>query len=62
LVLLVLKPLVETYMWPFEPKTTGLPTTPAQTGTWIMWADTPYAHLMINQNPIPAGAGAAERK
>lgn len=49
-------------MWPFEPKTTGLPTTPSQTGTWIMWADTPYAHLMINQNPIPGGAGAAERK
>jgi hypothetical protein len=62
LVLLVLKPLVETYMWRFESKTTGLPTIPSQTGTWIMWADTPYARLMINQNPIPAGAGAAERK
>jgi len=49
-------------MWPFEPKTTGLPATPSQTGTWIMWAHTPYAHLMINQNPIPGGAGAAERK
>jgi hypothetical protein len=49
-------------MWPFDAKTTGLPTTPSKTGTWIMWADTPYAHLMVNQNPIPAGAGASERK
>jgi hypothetical protein len=24
--------------------------------------DLDHAHLMINQNPIPAGAGAAERK
>ena len=38
-------------MWPFDPKTSGLPTEPKQTGTWIMWAGTPYAHLMINQKP-----------
>ncbi len=38
-------------MWPFDPKTSGLPTTPRQTGTWIMWANTPWAHLMINQRP-----------
>jgi hypothetical protein len=38
-------------MWPFDPKTTGLPTEPKQTGTWIMWAGTPWAHLMINQRP-----------
>jgi hypothetical protein len=48
-------------MWPFDPKTTGLPTTPSKTGTWIMWANTPYAHLMINQNPMPAEAGAPAR-
>jgi transposase len=24
---------------------------PKQTGTWIMWSGTPYAHLMINQRP-----------
>lgn len=38
-------------MWPFDPKTTGLSVEPKQTGTWIMWAGTPYAHLMINQHP-----------
>jgi len=38
-------------LWPFDPKTTGLPTTPKQTGTWIMYAGTPWAHLMINQHP-----------
>jgi hypothetical protein len=38
-------------MWPFDPKSSGLPTTPKQTGTWIMWAGTPWAHLMINQVP-----------
>jgi hypothetical protein len=29
-------------------KSSGLPTTPRNTGTWIMYAGTPYAHLMIN--------------
>ena len=38
-------------MWPFDLATTGLPTTPQQTGTWIMHAGTPWAHLMINQKP-----------
>lgn len=38
-------------MWPFDPKTSGLPDKPKQTGTWVMWAGTPYAHLMINQHP-----------
>ena len=38
-------------LWPFDPKTTGLPTEPKQNGPWIMWAGTPWAHLMINQNP-----------
>ena len=38
-------------MWPFDPATSGLPTTPKQTGTWIMYAGTPWAHLMINQRP-----------
>ena len=38
-------------MWPFDPKTSGLPTVPKQTGTWIMYAGTPWAHLMINQRP-----------
>jgi hypothetical protein len=34
-------------MWPFDPKTTGLPTTHKSTGAYIMWADTPYAHLQV---------------
>jgi hypothetical protein len=38
-------------MWPFEPKASGLPDRVKSTGTWIMWAGTPYAHLMINQKP-----------
>ncbi len=38
-------------MWPFDSKTSGLPTTAKQTGTWIMYAGTPWAHLMINQHP-----------
>lgn len=37
-------------LWPFE-KSSGLPTSPKQTGTWIMYAGTPWAHLMINQKP-----------
>lgn len=38
-------------MWPVDPKTTGLSLEPKQSGTWIMWAGTPYSHLMINQHP-----------
>ena len=37
--------------WPYDAKGTGFSTTPKKTGTWIMWAGTPYAHLMINQKP-----------
>ena len=37
--------------WPYDPKASGLSTTPKKDGTWIMWAGTPYAHLMINQAP-----------
>jgi hypothetical protein len=49
-------------VWPFDSKTTGLPTAHSKTGTWIMWANTPYAHLMVNQNPIPAKQPAATKK
>jgi len=38
-------------MWPFDPKTTGLPTTHKPTGAYIMWAGTPYAHLHIMGRP-----------
>jgi hypothetical protein len=37
--------------WPFDPKEMGLTDKPKETGAWIMWAGTPYAHLMINQKP-----------
>lgn len=38
-------------LWPFDPKTTGLSDKVSDKGTWIMWAGTPWAHLMINQKP-----------
>jgi hypothetical protein len=38
-------------LWPFDPKTTGLSAEPKPTGAWIMWANTPWSHLMINQKP-----------
>lgn len=38
-------------MWPFDPKTTGLPTTHRDTGAYIMWAGTPYAHMHVMGRP-----------
>jgi hypothetical protein len=38
--------------WPFDAKADGLPSKPSQFGTWVMWGDTPYAHLMIYQDPM----------
>jgi hypothetical protein len=38
-------------MWPFDPKTTGLPTTHRPKGAYIMWAGTPYAHVHIMGRP-----------
>jgi hypothetical protein len=38
-------------MWPFNPKTTGLPTTHKATGAYIMWAGSPYAHLHVMGRP-----------
>jgi len=38
-------------MWPFESKATMLPTRPNPSGAWIMFDGTPYAHLMIYQDP-----------
>jgi hypothetical protein len=34
-------------MWPFDAKTTGLPTTHKPTGAYIMWDGSPYAHVQI---------------
>lgn len=38
-------------MWPFEPSSTGLPTTHRDRGAYIMWAGSPYAHLHIMGRP-----------
>ena len=38
-------------MWPFDPKTAGLPTIHKPTGAYIMWAGSPYAHLHVMGRP-----------
>jgi hypothetical protein len=38
-------------LWPFDPKTSGLPTTHRPTGAYIMWAGTPYAHVHVMGTP-----------
>ena len=38
-------------MWPFDPKATGLPDKHGDTGAYIMWAGSPYAHLHIMGRP-----------
>ena len=38
-------------MWPFNAKATGLPTTHRDTGAYIMWSGTPYAHMHIMGRP-----------
>ncbi len=38
-------------IWPFDPATTGLPTRENGTGSYIMFAGTPWAHLMVYQDP-----------
>lgn len=38
-------------MWNFDPATSGLPVKENASGVYIMFAGTPYAHLMIYQDP-----------
>jgi hypothetical protein len=38
-------------MWPFDAKATGLPTMPNRGGVYVMFDGTPYAHLMVEQDP-----------
>lgn len=38
-------------MWPFDPKSTGLPTRHKPAGPFIMWAGSPYAHLHVMGRP-----------
>jgi hypothetical protein len=38
--------------WPFSAAATGLPSLPqGDKGTYVMWDGTPYAHLMVYQDP-----------
>jgi hypothetical protein len=38
-------------LWPVSAKVSGLPTTPNPGGVYVMFDGTPYAHLMIYQDP-----------
>src|SRR5258708_6958488 len=38
-------------MWPFDPKTTGLPTAHKPTGAYVIWAGSLYAHLHVMGRP-----------
>jgi hypothetical protein len=38
-------------LWPFDPKTSGLPTHHKATGAYIMWAGSPYAHVHVMGAP-----------
>jgi hypothetical protein len=38
-------------IWPYDPATSGLPTKENGSGSYIMFAGTPWAHLMVYQNP-----------
>lgn len=38
--------------WPFNSQATGIPSLPNKWGTYVMFDGTPYAHLMIYQDPM----------
>ena len=38
-------------LWPFDPRVTMLPTVPNPSGAYIMFQDSPYAHVMVYQDP-----------
>jgi hypothetical protein len=42
-------------MWAFDAKATGLPTTHRDTGAYIMWAGSPYAHMHVMGRPEGTG-------
>ncbi len=37
--------------WPFDATASGIPSMPGPMGSYVMFDGTPYAHLMIYQNP-----------
>jgi hypothetical protein len=43
-------------IWPFDPKVTGLSAVKKDTGTYIRWPGTPYAHLNIMGQAVGAPA------
>jgi hypothetical protein len=45
-------------MYPFDPAATGFPTKENGTGSYIMFAGTPWAHVMIYQDPNQMNAPA----
>jgi hypothetical protein len=38
-------------LWPFDPQTSGLPTTHRDSGAYIMFAGTPWAHVHVMGSP-----------
>ena len=52
-------------MWPLDPAKTGLPTRPNASGAYVMFAGTPYAHVMVYENPARmknlAGKGSSSK-
>jgi hypothetical protein len=38
-------------IWPFDPRVTGLPISHRDTGAYIMWAGSPYAHVHVMGRP-----------
>ena len=48
---LVMEPPHWMMMWPFNSAQAKLPTRPNPSGVWIMFDGTPFAHLMVYQDP-----------
>jgi hypothetical protein len=44
-------------MWPFDSKTSGLPSVETPMGAYVMFDGTPYAHLMVYQDPMKIKTG-----
>lgn len=49
-------------LWPFDEKATALPVMHSRFGTYIMYSGTPYAHLMVHQDPMKLPKPAAPKK
>ena len=44
-------------MWPFDSKASGLPSVETPMGAYVMFDGTPYAHLMVYQDPMKIKTG-----